>query len=69
MADYRWEYNDEGTDWEELSELYRIAPLGVKPPNDLALVSRTACSSVSCGTVIVSSERGVLSPTASTVHT
>ena len=38
MADYRWNYDDEGLDWEELSELYRIAPLGVKPPHDLALV-------------------------------
>jgi len=38
MADYRWNYDDEGIDWEELSELYRIAPLGVKPPKDLALV-------------------------------
>jgi GNAT superfamily N-acetyltransferase len=38
MADYRWDYNDEGIDWEELSELYRIAPLGEKPPGDLARV-------------------------------
>ena len=38
MADYRWNYDDEGLDWKELSELYRIAPLGIKPPQDLALV-------------------------------
>ena len=26
-----WKYNTDGIDWEELSELYRIAPLGDKP--------------------------------------
>lgn len=38
MAEYQWEYNDKGIDWEELSELYRIAPLGEKPAGDLARV-------------------------------
>jgi GNAT superfamily N-acetyltransferase len=38
MADYSWEYDDSAVDWVELSELYRIAPLGVKPPEDLAIV-------------------------------
>jgi len=38
MAEYRWNYDEEGLDWEELSELYRVAPLGVKPAHDLALV-------------------------------
>lgn len=38
MADYQWEYDDESIDWEELSELYRIAPLGDKSPPDLMTV-------------------------------
>ena len=38
MADYQWEYDDKGIDWEELSGLYRIAPLGEKPARDLARV-------------------------------
>lgn len=38
IADYSWVYNDEWVDWEELSELYRIAPLGEKPPEALTTV-------------------------------
>lgn len=38
MADYRWVYDDADVDWEALSELYRIAPLGEKPPATLATV-------------------------------
>ena len=30
-----WLYSDEGLDWEELSDLYRIAPLGHKDPSNL----------------------------------
>jgi ribosomal protein S18 acetylase RimI-like enzyme len=36
-----WKYSSEGmtaADWEELSNLYRIAPLGEKKPADLQLV-------------------------------
>lgn len=41
-----WTYDDSGVDWDELSELYRIAPLGEKPAQDLAVVfsnSRFKC--------------------------
>ena len=30
--DFEWRYSAEGVDWVELSELYRIAPLGDKDP-------------------------------------
>ena len=33
--DYEWRYSEEELDWDELSELYRIAPLGEKKPEDL----------------------------------
>lgn len=33
--DLEWRYTEEGLDWRELSELYRIAPLGEKNPEDL----------------------------------
>ena len=33
-----WADDLAGIDWDELSELYRIAPLGNKKPGDLALV-------------------------------
>ena len=32
-----WSYSDEALDWEELSHLYRIAPLGQKDPSDLRI--------------------------------
>lgn len=34
----KWKYNQENIDWDELSELYKIAPLGEKNPKDLELV-------------------------------
>lgn len=37
-AAYRWAYDQEELDWEELSELYRVAPLGEKPPERLRTV-------------------------------
>lgn len=33
-----WIYDSGGVDWSELSELYRIAPLGEKSPADLETV-------------------------------
>ena len=33
--DIEWRYTEEEVDWYELSELYRIAPLGEKSPEDL----------------------------------
>ncbi|MEE9178822.1 MAG: GNAT family N-acetyltransferase [Acidimicrobiia bacterium] len=44
--DHSWVYDDGAVDWGELSELYRIAPLGEKSPEDLATVfsnSRFKC--------------------------
>ncbi len=38
MDVYAWAYDASGVDWDELSELYRIAPLGDKPPGALATV-------------------------------
>ena len=38
MDEYRWDLDDKSIDWTELSELYRIAPLGNKSPNDLKTV-------------------------------
>lgn len=41
-----WIYNHEDVDWNELSELFRIAPLGEKSPLDLETVfsnSRYKC--------------------------
>jgi GNAT superfamily N-acetyltransferase len=38
MDDYTWVYDADGLDFGELSELYRIAPLGNKPPDALATV-------------------------------
>ena len=32
---YEWKYSDEAVDWNELSHLYRIAPLGEKSPSAL----------------------------------
>jgi GNAT superfamily N-acetyltransferase len=36
--DYDWVAGSEGVDWDELSDLYRIAPLGEKPPDALRTV-------------------------------
>ena len=36
--DFSWVYDHSEVDWDELSELYRIAPLGEKSPEDLAIV-------------------------------
>ncbi len=38
MGDYSWVHDVGAVDWEELSRLYRIAPLGDKPPEALARV-------------------------------
>ncbi len=35
---YEWVYDHQGIDWEALSELYRLAPLGKKRPEDLQRV-------------------------------
>jgi len=38
VDDYSWVYADGGVDFTELANLYRIAPLGDKPPDALATV-------------------------------
>ena len=44
--DIRWQFDQAETDWNDLSELYKIAPLGIKPADDLERVfsnSRFKC--------------------------
>jgi GNAT superfamily N-acetyltransferase len=46
MSEYTWVLDDASVDWDELSNLYRIAPLGEKPPDALKTVmgnSRYKC--------------------------
>jgi ribosomal protein S18 acetylase RimI-like enzyme len=38
MDDYTWHTDTSAVDWDELSELYRVAPLGNKPPVTLKTV-------------------------------
>ncbi|MFT6896964.1 MAG: ribosomal protein S18 acetylase RimI-like enzyme [Paraglaciecola sp.] len=38
MHQFTWVYEQTNTDWQQLSELYRIAPLGNKAPEDLEIV-------------------------------
>ena len=43
---YSWLYDQAKIDWVELSKLYEIAPLGIKPPHDLEILfpnSRFKC--------------------------
>jgi ribosomal protein S18 acetylase RimI-like enzyme len=50
-----WSDDDAQLDWEELSELYRVAPLGDKPPDALRTVfgnSRFTCFVRSDGRLI-----------------
>lgn len=35
---YAWRFDQTQINWAALSELYKLAPLGTKSPNDLALV-------------------------------
>jgi ribosomal protein S18 acetylase RimI-like enzyme len=34
---FYWKFDDDGIVWEEVAELFRLAPLGVKDPKDIAL--------------------------------
>ena len=57
----RWVLEQDGIDWAELSELYRIAPLGEKPPELLREVytnSRYKCF-VYEGAVVVGAGRAL----------
>ena len=36
--DITWHFDQTKIDWDELSELYKIAPLGIKLPGDLEVV-------------------------------
>jgi len=54
-VEFDWRYSTETIDWEELSNLYRIAPLGDKKPSDLAISfsnSRFMCFVFDSGTLI-----------------
>ena len=42
----QWAHSIESVDWNEMSELYRIAPLGTKSGKWLKTAYQTACSSV-----------------------
>lgn len=53
--DFWWVYDHREVDWDALSALYRIAPLGEKPPKDLEtvfLASKFKCLVYSNGTLI-----------------
>lgn len=46
MPEFLWVMDDKHVDWDELSELYRVAPLGIKPAGSLQTVfsnSRYKC--------------------------
>ena len=50
-----WCYDQSKADWSELSELYKIAPLGIKPPADLEIVftnSRFKCFVFDCDKLV-----------------
>jgi len=54
-VDLTWVNDHNEVDWDELSELYRIAPLGKKSPEDLATVfsnSRFKCFVYSNGSLV-----------------
>ena len=38
MKNFLWHYDHSTIDWQELAELYRVAPLGEKVPSELAIV-------------------------------
>jgi ribosomal protein S18 acetylase RimI-like enzyme len=53
--DYEWKFSEEGLNWDELSELYKIAPLGEKKPDDLKkafTASMFKCFVYSGGTLV-----------------
>jgi len=55
MSEYQWTGDKAGIDFAELSELYRIAPLGNKPPDALATVfgnSMFACFAYHDGALV-----------------
>ena len=61
MSEYTWVLDDASVDWDELSNLYRIAPLGEKPPDALETVmgnSRYKCFAYD-GEVLVGAGRVV----------
>lgn len=58
---YTWVYERDSVDWSELSELYRVAPLGDKPPESLLRVfsaSRFVCF-VYAGETLVAAGRAL----------
>jgi hypothetical protein len=69
MDDYTWVHNVAAVDLEELSRLYRIAPLGDKPPEALATVFGNSMFTCFAYATTSSSAPGGCSRTASTVPT
>jgi GNAT superfamily N-acetyltransferase len=58
---YTWVYDRDSIDWSELSRLYRVAPLGDKPPDSLRTVfsgSRYLCF-VYAGETLVAAGRAL----------
>jgi ribosomal protein S18 acetylase RimI-like enzyme len=54
-VELEWKYSLEAIDWEELSNLYRIAPLGTKTASDLEIAfsnSRFMCFVYDTGVLI-----------------
>ena len=60
-GDYRWVHDIDAVDLKELSNLYRIAPLGDKPPEALATVFGNSMftSFVYAGTTLVGAGRAL----------
>jgi GNAT superfamily N-acetyltransferase len=38
VPEYKWVHGIDAVDWDELSDMYRVAPLGDKPPDALRVV-------------------------------
>lgn len=58
---HTWHHDVDGVDWDELSELYRVAPLGTKPPDSLrtVFVNSRYVSFVSAGGRLVGAGRAL----------
>jgi hypothetical protein len=50
VFEMNWIFDQESIDWAELSNLYRIAPLGEKKPEDLKIAfSNSRCFVIEAG--------------------
>lgn len=57
----KWSYNTDSIDWDELSLLYKIAPLGIKPVDYLKKVMKNSMFKcfVYSGTTLIGAGRAV----------